>query len=166
MKKYIYILLVCFAFNLHGQGSMQAHDTDLLITEGSDFSVITVLTEIPVDVAVGDEIKVITSDFNFFLNAVETSTQYVAPTLETFKAYPNPFFQSVRMKLETPEKQDMRFIIISSTGQKLQDYYEESISGFYEKTFNLDALPSGTYFLIAFNNQQQVLGRIQLVKVI
>ncbi len=146
------------------QGSMQAHDTDLMVTEGSDFKVITILTEIPVDIASGEEFKVITSDFNFFLNAIETSTEFVDPTLESFKAYPNPFFQSVKLKFETPEVQDVHIIVISAMGKKIYDYYAESVYGLYEKNINMDSMPSGTYFLLALNNKKEILGRIQLVK--
>ncbi len=75
MKNIIVIIGFSLAGQLSAQGSMEGTDSQLEVTVGDDFSVISEITDIPFDLVEGDNFKVFISKYNFFIGTISTSTK-------------------------------------------------------------------------------------------
>ncbi len=81
-----------------------------------------------------------------------TSTAYQELGFEMASITPNPFQNTIQLRLETPQQMGFEIIISDSSGKIIRDE-DQSANGSFEKTFNLQDLPSGIYYFSIKNKK-------------
>ena len=62
------------------------------------------------------------------------------------------------------EQTAFNLVLISTLGEKVYTKRQEASLGHFEEIIDLNNIASGNYFLIVTGEQNQMLGRIQVVK--
>ncbi len=96
-----------------------------------------------------------------------SGNQRELPTkLELSAVYPNPFNPSISVELAVPKTEKLTLRIMNILGQEMLKWGPHEVPAGYQRiTLNLDARPSGHYFLVMENNDGVVARKhITLVK--
>jgi hypothetical protein len=79
------------------------------------------------------------------------------------KLYPNPNDGTFTLQLNSLKDQEISFQISTSGGNKILENKETIPAGLYQKSFNLNTLPAGTYYLVISDSQGRMMNRQQVV---
>jgi hypothetical protein len=79
------------------------------------------------------------------------------------KLFPNPNDGMFTLQLYSAKDQEISFQISTSGGNKIFDNKESIPSGLYQKSFNLNTLPAGTYYLVISDSKGRMMNRQQVV---
>jgi hypothetical protein len=79
------------------------------------------------------------------------------------KLFPNPNDGVFTLQLSSSKEQELSFQISSAGGSKILDNKESIPAGLYQKNFNLNTLPAGTYYLVISDSQGRMMNRQQVV---
>ncbi len=86
------------------------------------------------------------------VNVVITSTVFQELGFEMASLTPNPFESTFQLRLETPQLMDFEIKITDISGKHFRKE-SHSANGYFEKTYNLQDLPSGIYFFTMKNEK-------------
>jgi hypothetical protein len=79
------------------------------------------------------------------------------------KLFPNPNDGTFTLQFNSAKVQDISFQVSSSAGNKIIENKESISAGPYRKTFNLENLTSGTYYLVISDSHGRMINRQQIV---
>jgi hypothetical protein len=79
------------------------------------------------------------------------------------KLYPNPNDGAFVLSLFSGKDQQLRFLITGSNGNQVLDTKEFVKTGQFQKKFNLETLPAGTYYIMILDAKGSLLSRLQVV---
>ena len=79
------------------------------------------------------------------------------------KLFPNPSDGAFTLQFDSGKEQDLRFLFTNSGGSQVYDGSEKVMKGKFQKNFNLETIPAGTYYLVILDPSGNMLNRIQLI---
>jgi hypothetical protein len=79
------------------------------------------------------------------------------------KLFPNPNDGTFTLQFNSAKEQELGFQVSSAGGNKIIDNKEYIPAGLYQKTFNLNTIPGGTYYLVISDSQGRMMNRQQIV---
>jgi hypothetical protein len=83
--------------------------------------------------------------------------------ISAIKLFPNPNDGIFTLQLNSSKEQEITFQVSSAGGNKIIDTKESIPAGLYQKTFNLNTIPGGTYYLVISDSQGRMMNRQQIV---
>ena len=101
-------------------------------------------------------------DYTMFINVVDPATSTFDVTLDAdIVVFPNPTVDLFNLKIESKESiEALHLFLYTSTGQLVEQQSIDNIGTSYQHQFNVQHLPSGTYFLIGKTKRGDLRKRI------
>ena len=79
------------------------------------------------------------------------------------KLFPNPNDGIFTVQFTSGKDQTMQFHVTTSGGARVIENLETVAAGPFQKTFNMDQLPAGTYYLVILDKDGKMVSRQQVI---
>jgi hypothetical protein len=79
------------------------------------------------------------------------------------KLFPNPNDGIFTVQFTSGKEQTMQFHVTTSGGARVIESLETLATGPFQKTFNMDRLPAGTYYLVILDKDGKMVSRQQVI---